>query len=506
MSEQILENFDILKEGWIDDDCFSHGAKIIDLGGDLPVTYAWHEIDRLINAMAKGMTNLDLPVNSRIGIIGYCSYHYVCASLAIYRARHALVPISYKYPKQQVTDCASQSNIKLMFCDAAFRHLVPESVPSIVFGSEEFYHFLDHDEFIPPPLRPDDHLSLRFTSGSTGRPKCVISTYRARLWTLHSLRTSLWNDHSEVSVITAGPLHHIGPASNVDDVLLCRRSQDLQLVLLPKFDAEKYIRAIDHYRPTLLSMVPSMMNILLQHTDLLAQSNLDSVCRIQLTSEAAPEKTISAAERWFPNANFFQHYGSSEMGGIVFGQHPSQLPRPAGSVGYPRQDIMARINDENLLEIKSPAGFIAYENDPDLYKMAFTEDGYYKTGDLFSTDANGFFYFLGRADDMFKSGGEKIYCAEIEHEINQHHGVIKSVVVPVPDDIKGYKPYAFVQLKPDVQVSSQDIKTFLARKLLPYQIPREIWTIHDIPLADSNKTDKKTLIRLAIDNIKHLKT
>ena len=98
--------------------------------------------------------------------------------------------------------------------------------------------------------------------------------------------------------------------------------------------------------------------------------------------------------------------------------------------------------DEGVLEMKCPALMLGYHNRPDL-KPPFTDDGFYVTGDVFRRDEHGFYYFVGRIDDMFVSGGENIYPGEVEKMLETHPAIEQACVIPIDDDIKGQKPVAF---------------------------------------------------------------
>jgi acyl-CoA synthetase (AMP-forming)/AMP-acid ligase II len=126
-------------------------------------------------------------------------------------------------------------------------------------------------------------------------------------------------------------------------------------------------------------------------------------------------------------------------------------------------------------------------------KLPFTQDGFYITGDMFRIDANGFYFFLGRVDDMFVSGGENIYPSEVERLLETHPLVQQAAVLPVDDDIKGQKPAAFVVLKPGSTLTADSLKQYCLQHAPAYQHPRWIWFIDRLPLASTNKIDKSQL-------------
>jgi len=137
---------------------------------------------------------------------------------------------------------------------------------------------------------------------------------------------------------------------------------------------------------------------------------------------------------------------------------------------------------------------LGYHNRPDV-KPPFSADGFYVTGDVFRRDADGFHYFVGRTDDMFVSGGENIYPADVERMLERHPDVAQAAVVPIDDEIKGQKPVAFVIPKAGRAPSENDIKQFALANAPAYQHPRFVWFVDELPLASTNKVDRAALHR-----------
>ena len=141
-----------------------------------------------------------------------------------------------------------------------------------------------------------------------------------------------------------------------------------------------------------------------------------------------------------------------------------------------------------------------YHNRPAL-KPPFTDDGFYITGDVFRRDADGFHYFVGRTDDMFVSGGENIYPADVERMLERHPDVAQAAVVPIDDDIKGQKPVAFVVPKPGRTPDAKTIKRFALANAPAYAHPRFVWFVDELPLASTNKIDRNLLHKMAAERM-----
>jgi long-chain acyl-CoA synthetase len=251
-----------------------------------------------------------------------------------------------------------------------------------------------------------------------------------------------------------------------------------------------------------------MMAMMLRESDLMASTDLSSVEFIRMGSAPVSQSLMQAIHRALPKATVTNAYGTTEAGPVVFGPHPNGLQQPEMSVGYPHPQVQLRLVDgdnrdaeQGVLEMKCPAVMNGYHNRPDV-PPPITNDGFYITGDVFRRDENGFHYFVGRTDDMFVSGGENIYPADVERMLERHPGVAQAAVVPVEDDIKGTKPVAFVIPKAGQSPSEDEIKKFALANAPAYQHPRAVWFVDELPLASTNKVDRNQLIRTAAERVR----
>jgi long-chain acyl-CoA synthetase len=153
--------------------------------------------------------------------------------------------------------------------------------------------------------------------------------------------------------------------------------------------------------------------------------------------------------------------------------------------------------EEGVLQMRCPALMTRYHKLPDATRKVMTPDGYYISGDVFRRDAEGFYYFVGRADDMFVSGGENIYPGEVEALLERHPAIQQACVVAIPDEIKGQKPVAFVVRVPGAAIGEQEVKDYALAHAPAYQHPRRVWFLDELPLAGTNKIDRKALVGLA---------
>ena len=278
------------------------------------------------------------------------------------------------------------------------------------------------------------------------------------------------------------------------------------VILLPGFTAPSYIAAAGTYRATTLTSVPTMIAMILRETALLERADLSSVSAIRMGSAPVSQGLMEAARRAFPHAEITNGYGTTEAGPIVFSAHPNGRPTPDLSVGVAHPHVELRLvagddseASEGVLQMRCPALMTGYHNLPEATAKALTPDGFYITGDLFRRDVDGFYHFVGRGDDMFVSGGENVFPGKIEAMLERHPAIHQAVVVPVDDELKFEKPVAFVVARPGAAPSEAAVKEFALANAAPYLHPRRVWFLPEMPLAGTNKIDRRALAQRAAE-------
>jgi acyl-CoA synthetase (AMP-forming)/AMP-acid ligase II len=473
---------------------------VIDLGGEeVPSEYSFAELDGMAMAVARGVSKHGFVRGDRIAILSANRVEYLAAYYGIMRAGFVAVPVNYRFPKKTIEFIIKDSGARGVFCDRAARENCPDGVPTVCFGDEGrggFGRFLDPGMFQSVVPEPDEPAMFLYTSGSTGTPKGVVLSHQSHIWVVETRLAPGLDRHR---YLIAAPLYHMNALAL--SKLAC--AAHATIVLLPRFEADAYIDAIGRYRPTWLTAVPPMIAMMLRDSEALARTDLSSVEFIRMGSAPVSASLMASTHRAFPKASVTNAYGTTEAGPVVFGPHPKGLPQPEDSVGYPHPQVQLRLFDgesrkaaQGVLEMKCPALMVGYHNRPDV-PPPFTDDGFYITGDVFRRDDNGFHYFIGRTDDMFVSGGENIYPADVERMLEGHPDVAQAVVVPIDDDIKGTKPVAFVIAKAGRRPTEAAIKKFALANAPAYQHPRFVWFVDDLPLASTNKVDRGTLRELA---------
>ena len=466
----------------------THPAVIDLSGADGPRTFTYAQIDRMADGVAGGLrawAGGRLARGARIGVLAANCAEFLAVLSGVMRAGLVAVPVNHKFPPMLIEQVMRDAEVELVFADAVRRPMVPADLPTVSFGAA-FDAFLRRDEIATIKPRSGESAIFLYTSGSTGRPKGVDLSHQSHLWIINSRLGG--KDWSGERMLIAAPLYHMNALALAQ--LAC--TGHATIVLMPQFHARQYIDAIERHRCTWLTSVPPMMAMMLAERDAVARADLSSVRSIRMGSAPVSPQLHAALTKTFPIAQILNAYGTTECGPVVFGPHPHGLPTPPASVGYPLPIVELRLN-AGVLEMKSPGMMNGYHKLPEVTAKATTSDGFYITGDVFRTDENDFYFFVGRTDDMFVSGGENIYPSDVERMLEQHAAVEQASVIAVPDELKGTKPVAFVVLRPGASATEDEIKRHALAHAPAYQHPRRVWFVAGLPLSGTNKVDRRAL-------------
>ena len=478
-------------------------VAIIDLGTGEARRFSFRDFEMQADAVARALTARGLARGERVAVLSANRFEYLTTVHGIMRGGFVAVPVNFKFPPATIDYIICDSGSKLVFCDAPRLDTAPKNLPRIGFdgGGSDFASFLKPGPFMP--VAPADHEPAMFlyTSGSTGRPKGVVLSHQSHIWVVEQRMSA--QDVTRHRILVAAPLYHM----NALALSQLAYAAHATMILLPQFTSQLYLKAIEDHRCTWLTAVPPMVAMMMNDKERFAATDLSSVELLRMGSAPVSQSLMNAIHAAFPKTAVTNAYGTTEAGPVVFGPHPKGLRQPDMSVGYPNPKVQVRLvgedgtpSDAGLLEMKSPAMMNGYHNRTDV-PSPITADGFYITGDVFRRDEHGFHFFVGRTDDMFVSGGENIFPSDVEKMLESHPDVIQACVVPVDDDIKGTKPVAFVVKREGSNLDEARLKAFALANAPAYQHPRSIWFVDSLPLASTNKLDRKTLRDLASERL-----
>ncbi|MBL8974931.1 MAG: AMP-binding protein [Myxococcales bacterium] len=342
----------------------------------------------------------------------------------------------------------------------------------------------------------EDIVCLLFTGGTTGTPKAAQISYRMIAW--NTLNTLVHEVQRGDVTLTHTPMFHTGGLFVYTLPLLTVGGT---VVIMRKWTAEEMLALIERERVTLLFCVPTQYQMMLD-APAFATTSFKSV-RF-LTSGGAPLPVpIIHAYKAAHGVAFKQGFGMTEFGPGIFSMPPGQAEAKAGSIGQPNYFIAAKVVDEagaavpvgavGELVLKGPAACSGYFADAAATAAAFDADGWFHTGDLARSDADGYFFIVDRKKDMFISGGENVYPVEIEAVLYTHPAVAQCAVVPLPDPQWGEVGRAVVALRPGASATPEELLAHCRAHLARYKLPKLIELRDSLPLSPAGKLLKRAL-------------
>ncbi|MCC7070709.1 MAG: AMP-binding protein [Deltaproteobacteria bacterium] len=347
-------------------------------------------------------------------------------------------------------------------------------------------------------LSEHDPWLVLYTSGTTGYPKGALIPYRQVAY--NALNTSVALDlTSKDKTVTYTPLFHTGGLHVLTTPLLLRGGT---IILADGFEPARFLKQNAAERCTLLFGVPTTFEMMaasasFEGTDL-------SSLRLALCGGAPCP--LSLIERYTARGIVFkQGYGLTEVGPNVLNLNAEDVVKKAGSAGRPNLFISARVIDaegrvvtgagRGELCLGGPCVCLGYWNKPEATRASFTADGFFKTGDVVEVDSDGFMSIVDRAKDMFISGGENVYPAEVEKVLADHPAVRAAAVVGIADARWGEVGRAYLELRGSQRIDVAEVVRFARARLAAYKVPKDVVVVDELPKNPSGKVQKHLLSR-----------
>ena len=343
--------------------------------------------------------------------------------------------------------------------------------------------------------QPHSLAALIYTSGTTGRPKGAMLT-RANLASNAAVLAQAWRFSVEDVLLHALPLFHVhGLFNGINTVLASAAS----LLLLPKFDSREVLTHLAE--ATVFMGVPTHYIRLLQEPGL----TREATGHMRLFICGSAPLPIETHGEFFQRTGhmILERYGLSET--LMNTSNPYDGPRVAGSVGLPLPGVGVRVSHPEsgaverkpdvigTLEVTGPNVFAGYWRDPDKTAAEFTDDGWFKTGDLGRIDRDGYVYIVGRVKDLVISGGSNVYPREVELELEALPGVAECAVFGVPHPDLGEGVTAAIVSKPGEAPSESAIIEALKARLARYKVPKRVLVVAELPKNAMGKVQKTAL-------------
>lgn len=350
---------------------------------------------------------------------------------------------------------------------------------------------------VPLVPRAQEHAVMLYTSGTTGRPKGVMLSERNIVDNIIGCQKAT-GFNSEQVMLAILPLFH---AYGKTVTLLLPLVSGATVVIPERFIPRAVLQTIEQQKVTCMVAVPSQYRLLTKEA---ADFDCSSLWLCISGGERLPEQVHAEFYQRFGH-KVLQGYGATEISPVVSFNTPDGDRFP--SVGQPLPNVEVTIRDEegNVLPpgeigevcIKSTAVMLGYYRDPEATAKKI-RDGVLYSGDKGYLDADGYLYLCGRADDLVKVSGEKVYPSEVEKALETIDGVDEAAVIPFPDEKHGARLHGFVLLKPGANVTEAMLKNECREVLEAYKVPRTFSFIEQMPRTITGKTDKRALAATAV--------
>ncbi|HEX2314391.1 MAG TPA: AMP-binding protein [Thermomonospora sp.] len=486
--------------------------------GDREITYA--EFDALADRVAGGLLARGVRRGDRIGLLGLNTPEWLAVFFGAARIGAVVVTLNARYRERELAYMLGQSGARMVVSAAeaggfdfaaffdGFRPEIPGVTDIVYFGAgvPSFDELTAADPGPEAPaearakVTPADPLMILYTSGTTGRPKGAVITHGSILASASAQVAHCGTDASEV-FLGHLPFNHVG---GITCTIMAALVAGASVALLPAFSPEGALRAIERHRVTLLSAVPTMYVLMLNHESF-AGRDVSSV-RLCVAGGSNVEPALAEAIRGgFPGARLYGLYGLSETSGACVLSHPDDDPDTVSrTLGVPIGDFEARVTgpDGTVLspgetgELQVRGGCVAagYWDMPEETAAVFAEDGWLATGDMVVQEPDGHLVLRGRKKEMYIQGGFNVYPVEIENVLTTHPKVAMAAGFGVPDAVLGEVGRFYVVPRPGVEPpTAEELTAYCRERLADYKVPRQFVVTADVPLTPVGKIHKALL-------------
>ena len=425
-------------------------------------SYTFGEMEMRSNRVANAMRSRGFVKCDRLCVYLANRVELIDLFLACVKLGVIFVPVNILYREREIT------------------HITTDAEPRAMITADDL--FSSDDERRPhADLDGGTPAAIIYTSGTTGTSKGAVLTHDNFASNAITL-TTCWQITDRDRFLLALPLFHIHALGNGLHTWLV---SGCRMRLLERFDHRTAVDEFLDFRPTLFFGVPAMYVRLLE-TPPDAARRIGERMRLFVSGSAPlPAQVLEQFRDRFGHT-ILERYGMTET--FMNLSNPYVGERRAGTVGFPLPGVSVRIEDGELL-VRGPNVFAGYWRRPDATAAAFTPDGFFRTGDLATVSADGYYTLLGRRSDLIISGGFNIYPREIEELLLEH--VPEAAVVGVPDDVRGEVPVAYIAGDFD----AAELERICREQLASFKVPRRFVKVDAIPRTALGKVQKHLLPR-----------
>ena len=470
--------------------------------------FSWSDVERASAKLANLLTSLNLQVGARVAVQVEKSAEALILYLATIRAGYVYLPLNTAYRDAEVDYFIRDAQPEVVICSpqqfgwvsqlafkAGSRHVFTLDAPAEGNNSGSLLQraLSQSDQFETAQSLPHDLAAILYTSGTTGRSKGAMLTH-ANLASNAKVLKQAWGWNKDDVLLHALPLFHVHGLFVASHGALLNGTK---MIFLPKFNARQVI----HYLPrtTVFMGVPTYYVRLLQESGF-----TQDICKNMrlFISGSAPLLSDTFAEfSQRIHHTILERYGMSET--TMLTSNPYIGQRLGGTVGKPLAGVDVRVVTANMgmcgvdeigdIQVRGANVFQGYWRMPEKTAEEFTDDGYFRTGDVGKFDSEGYLSIVGRSKDLIISGGYNVYPKEIESFIDDMPEVLESAVIGLPHAEFGEAVAAIIILKPKEVLTEQALINRLKGMIANFKVPKKVFFLDELPRNAMGKVQKNLL-------------
>ncbi|MDP9901079.1 long-chain-fatty-acid--CoA ligase [Variovorax ginsengisoli] len=478
---------------------------------------SYGELGQRVARLAGALHRLGMKRGDRVGMLALNTDRTLEYYMAVWWAGGVVNPVNTRWSANEMVHSLDDCGTAILFVDDQFLPLVDtlrtcsKALRTCIYmgegrapaGMADWETLLQDSEPVPDALRQGEDLAgVFYTGGTTGRPKGVMLSHSALALNSQISLLSAYFDERE-RLLQVAPLFHLAGLS----FLLRGVVMGCTQVIVPGFTVDAVLEAIERDRITHLMAIPAMLQVLVDDPRT-AAADLSSVRFVGYGASPITVPLLERAFAMFPQAEFVQGYGMTELSAGV-SYLTSRYHTPEGrqlgklaSAGQALAGVDIRIGDGEGRElprgevgeimVRSPCVMQGYWNLSEQTAAAL-RDGWMHTGDAGRMDAQGFVFIVDRFKDMIVSGGENVYCAEVEGALAGHPEVAAVAVIGVPSASWGESVHAVVVRRPGATADAEALMAHCRTLIAGYKCPRSIEFIEALPISGAGKVMKYKL-------------
>ena len=493
-----------------------HPDRIAVRWGDKTRTFG--EFADRVARFAGALQKLGVHSGDRVAMLSLNSERYLEYQMAVPWAGAVLNPCNIRWSPAEILYSLEDSGSTVLMVDETFKGMVAQFRREST-TLREFIYCGDGDTpegmhnyetlvaqtvpVVDALRRGNDLAGIFYTGGTTGFPKGVMLSH-------NNLCSSGLAVRAEGLARPGGTYLHAAPMFHLADMGLAfpHWVEGNTHSIIPAFDPAKVLDTIEQHRVTNLCLVPTMIQMMLDHPSMGPQRDLSSLRTVFYGASAVPDALLLRAQKAIPQAEVFQGFGMTELspvGTILPSSYLSEENRHLGKLGC--SGLATFCTEANIVDgegnevprgtvgeiiVRGPNVMMGYWNKPELTAAAL-RNGWMHTGDGGRMDQEGFVTVVDRLKDMIKTGGENVFSAEVENALAKHPAVMMSAVIAIPDPQWGEAVHAVVVLRPGQTATADDIVAHCKTLIAGYKSPRSVEFLDALPMTGAGKILKTKL-------------